>query len=210
MLGFMYAQNIYRKGHEQGKKRPYFVIYEDKVFVLAFPVTTQDKQSREYPSHENYIVSGGEVMVDQLQIIPRLQIQSFKENQKTELASQLRDIKILMDRKRLVEHFLKQIILQNKSCEIELAQKLSFGDVITLNNENPLLCRYPTFIVLSSDKFHLSSMCLVAPYENESIIFKLLHCIDFQARDFSIKHNIKEWLAPADLYDKVKKSLFSH
>ncbi|MGN8423261.1 hypothetical protein ACR9KS_06240 [Helicobacter pylori] len=27
-------------------------------------------------------------------------------------------------------------------------------------------------------------MHLVAPYENDSIIFELLHCIDFQAHNF--------------------------
>ncbi|MEJ8600454.1 hypothetical protein MMN18_07210, partial [Helicobacter pylori] len=30
----------------------------------------------------------------------------------------------------------------------------------------------------------IMSMHLVAPYENDSIIFELLHCIDFQARNF--------------------------
>ncbi|EJB41522.1 hypothetical protein HPHPA5_1137 [Helicobacter pylori Hp A-5] len=27
-------------------------------------------------------------------------------------------------------------------------------------------------------------MCLIAPYENDFIIFELLHCIDFQVRNF--------------------------
>ncbi|GAA8571457.1 hypothetical protein HpDR60_24720 [Helicobacter pylori] len=33
-------------------------------------------------------------------------------------------------------------------------------------------------------QFHYSGMHLVVPYENDFTIFELLHCIDFQARNF--------------------------
>ncbi len=86
----------------------------------------------------------------------------------------------------LINHFLEQVILQNQSDENKNIKTIVFGGVIKLNphNRNPLLKPYSAFIALSCNQFHYSSMCLVAPYENDSIIFKLLHCIDFQARNF--------------------------
>ncbi|WP_233708138.1 hypothetical protein [Helicobacter bizzozeronii] len=75
MQSLIYYQNKYAKGHEQKEKRPHFIIYEGKDFFLAFPQTTQNKQNKEYPSHKNYIINDHgkliEVMIDQLQIIPK-------------------------------------------------------------------------------------------------------------------------------------------
>uniref|UniRef100_UPI00165BD8B1 hypothetical protein n=1 Tax=Helicobacter pylori TaxID=210 RepID=UPI00165BD8B1 len=86
----------------------------------------------------------------------------------------------------LINHFLEQVILQNPSNGNKNIKPIAFGSVIKLNphNRNPLLKPYSAFIALSCAQFHYSGMCLVAPYENDSIIFELLHCIDFQARHF--------------------------
>ncbi len=86
----------------------------------------------------------------------------------------------------LINHFLEQVILQSPSDENKNIKTIAFGSVIKLNphNRNPLLKPYSTFIALSCTQFHYSGMHLVAPYENDSIIFELLHCIDFQARNF--------------------------
>ncbi|GAA8081592.1 hypothetical protein Kazakh3172_14610 [Helicobacter pylori] len=37
----IYYKNRYNKGHEQREEHPYFVIYENKDFFLAFPQTTK-------------------------------------------------------------------------------------------------------------------------------------------------------------------------
>ncbi len=42
----IYYQNRYGEGHEHREKRPYFVIYENKDFFLAFPQTTKKKQGK--------------------------------------------------------------------------------------------------------------------------------------------------------------------
>ncbi len=77
----------------------------------------------------------------------------------------------------LINHFLEQVILQNPSDENKNIKTIVFGGVIKLNphNENPLLKPYSVFIALSCNQFHYSGMCLVAPYENDSMIFELLH-----------------------------------
>ncbi|MGL2441585.1 hypothetical protein ACOWM0_07370 [Helicobacter pylori] len=77
----------------------------------------------------------------------------------------------------LINHFLEQVILQSPSDENKNIKTIAFGGVIKLNphNKNPLLKPYNAFIALSCTQFHCSGMCLVAPYENDSIIFELLH-----------------------------------
>lgn len=86
----------------------------------------------------------------------------------------------------LINHFLEQVILQSPSDGNKDIKPIALGSVIKLNphNRNPLLKPYSAFIALSCAQFHYSGMHLVAPYENDSIIFELLHCIDFQARNF--------------------------
>ncbi|WQX95125.1 type II toxin-antitoxin system PemK/MazF family toxin [Helicobacter pylori] len=74
----IYYKNRYNKGHEQREERPYFVIYENKDFFLAFPQTTKNKKGKKYPSHKNYIIDEEnetiEVMIDQLQVVPKVQV----------------------------------------------------------------------------------------------------------------------------------------
>ncbi len=91
-----------------------------------------------------------------------------------------------MHRVPFINHFLEQVILQSPSDGNKDIKPIAFGSVIKLNphNRNPLLKPYSAFIALSCAQFHYSGMRLVAPYENDSIIFELLHCIDFQARNF--------------------------
>ncbi|MFP6161124.1 hypothetical protein ACLGBN_06005 [Helicobacter pylori] len=53
----IYYKNRYNKGHGQREERPYFVIYENKDFFLAFPQTTKNKKGKKYPSHKNHIIN---------------------------------------------------------------------------------------------------------------------------------------------------------
>lgn len=126
-----------------------------------------------------------EIMIDQLQVVPKAQV--LKNNTMgRNLASALQKASISrfasVHREPLINHFLEQVILQSRSDENKNIKTIAFGGVIKLNphNENPLFA----FIALSCTQFHYSGMRLVALYENDSIIFELLHCIDFQARNF--------------------------
>ncbi len=173
----IYYKNRHNKGHEQREKRPYFVIYEGKDFFLAFPQTTKNKQGKKYPSHKNYIINEEiEVMIDQLQVVPKAQaLENNTMGRSLALALQKASIPrpISVHRVPLINHFLEQVILQSQSDENKSIKTIAFGSVIKLNphNENPLFA----FIVLSCTQFHYSGMHLVAPYENDSIIFELLH-----------------------------------
>ncbi len=77
----------------------------------------------------------------------------------------------------LINHFLEQVILQSPSDENKNIKTIVFGGVIKLNphNRNPLLKPYSVFIALSCAQFHHLGMRLVVPYENDSMIFELLH-----------------------------------
>ncbi|WQX80736.1 hypothetical protein KVM83_05185 [Helicobacter pylori] len=74
----IYYKNRYNKGHEQREEHPYFVIYENKDFFLAFPQTTKNKKGKKYLSHKNYIINEEneeiEIMIDQLQVVPKVQV----------------------------------------------------------------------------------------------------------------------------------------
>ncbi|MGN8439640.1 hypothetical protein ACR9LA_07135 [Helicobacter pylori] len=128
-------------------------------------------------------------MIDQLQVVPKVQV--LKNNTMgRSLALALQKVSIPRStsahRALLLNHFLEQVILQNQSDENKNIKTIAFGGIIKLNphNENPLLKPYSAFIALSCAQFHYSGMRLVVPYENDFIIFELLHCIDFQARNF--------------------------
>ncbi|MBH0286380.1 hypothetical protein I6854_07150 [Helicobacter pylori] len=128
-------------------------------------------------------------MIDQLQVVPKVQV--LKNNTMgRSLALALQKVSIPRStsahRALLINHFLEQVILQNQSDENKNIKTIAFGGIIKLNphNENPLLKPYSAFIALSCAQFHYSGMRLIAPYENDFIIFELLHCIDFQARNF--------------------------
>ncbi len=130
-----------------------------------------------------------EVMIDQLQVVQKAQVlENNRVRGSLALALQKASIPrpISAHRMPLINHFLEQVILQSQSDENKSIKTIAFGSVIKLNphNENPLLKPYSAFIVLSCAQFHYSGMRLVAPYENDFTIFELLHCIDFQARNF--------------------------
>ncbi len=77
----------------------------------------------------------------------------------------------------LINHFLEQVVLQSPSDGNKNIKTIAFGSVIKLNphNRNPLLKPYSVFIALSCTQFHHSGMSLVDSYENDSMIFELLH-----------------------------------
>ncbi|QQW94238.1 hypothetical protein HG560_07105 [Helicobacter pylori] len=114
----IYYQNRYGEGHEQREERPYFVIYENKDFFLAFPQTTKKKQGKKYPSHKNYIINEeNEIMIDQLQVVPKAQV--LENNMARSLALALQKASIPRSasthRALLINHFLEQVILQSPS-----------------------------------------------------------------------------------------------
>ncbi|WP_229258001.1 hypothetical protein [Helicobacter pylori] len=119
-------------------------------------------------------------MIDQLQVAPKAQILENNTMGRS-LASALQKASISRfasaHRVPLINHFLEQVILQSPSDENKNIKTIAFGSVIKLNphNKNPLLKPYNAFIALSCTQFHYSGMHLVAPYENDSIIFELLH-----------------------------------
>ncbi len=123
-------------------------------------------------------------MIDQLQVVPKAQVLE-NNTMRRSLASALQKASIprpaSTHRTPLINHFLEQVILQSPSDKNKNIKPIAFGGVIKLkkHNRNPLLKPYSVFIALSCAQFHYSSMRLVAPYENDSIIFGLLHCIDF-------------------------------
>ncbi|WP_101007478.1 hypothetical protein [Helicobacter pylori] len=128
-------------------------------------------------------------MIDQLQVVPKVQILG-NHTMGRSLALVLQKASIprpaSVHRVPIINHFLEQVILQSPSDGNKDIKPIAFGSVIKLNphNRNPLLKLYSAFIALSCTQFHYSGMRLVAPYENDSIIFELLHCIDFQALNF--------------------------
>ncbi|WP_227978390.1 hypothetical protein [Helicobacter pylori] len=115
-------------------------------------------------------------MIDQLQVVPKAQVLE-NHTMGRNLASALQKASISRPasahRVPLINHFLEQVILQSPSDENKNIKTIAFGSVIKLNphNENPLFA----FIALSCTQFHYSGMRLVVPYENDSIIFELLH-----------------------------------
>ncbi len=115
-------------------------------------------------------------MIDQLQVVPKVQVLE-NHTMRRNLASALQKASISrftsVHRVPLINHFLEQVILQSPSDENKSIKPIAFGSLIKLNphNENPLFA----FIALSCTQFHYSGMRLVAPYENDSIIFELLH-----------------------------------
>ncbi|GAA7546115.1 hypothetical protein MMM127_09090 [Helicobacter pylori] len=119
-------------------------------------------------------------MIDQLQVVPKAQILGNNTMERS-LALALQKASILRSasahRVPLINHFLEQVILQIPSDGNKNIKTIAFGSVIKLNphNRNPLLKPYSAFIALSCTQFHYSGMCLVALYENDSIIFELLH-----------------------------------
>ncbi|GAA9771468.1 hypothetical protein VN0299_07740 [Helicobacter pylori] len=119
-------------------------------------------------------------MIDQLQVVPKAQILENHTIRRS-LASALQKASIPRSasthRAPLINHFLEQVILQSQPNGNKNIKPIAFGSVIKLtpHNRNPLLKPYSVFIALSCTQFHHSGMSLVIPYENDSMIFELLH-----------------------------------
>ncbi|MGL2488280.1 hypothetical protein ACOWNF_07390 [Helicobacter pylori] len=149
-------------------------------------------------------------MIDQLQVVPKAQVLE-NNTMGRNLASALQKASIpkfaSAHRVPLINHFLEQVILQNPSNGNKNIKPIVFGDVIKLkkHNKNPLLKPYNAFIALSCAQFLYSGIRLVAPYENDSIIFELLHCIDFQARHFEYQSLVQ--LAPKEIKTQILERL---
>ncbi|WP_241893649.1 hypothetical protein [Helicobacter pylori] len=115
-----------------------------------------------------------------MQVVPKVQVLENNTMERS-LALELQKASIhrpaSAHRALLINHFLEQVISQSQSDENKNIKTIVFGSVIKLNphNRNPLLKPYSTFIALSCTQFHYSGMRLVAPYENDFIIFELLH-----------------------------------
>ncbi|MCQ2897194.1 hypothetical protein JT086_06465 [Helicobacter pylori] len=149
-------------------------------------------------------------MIDQLQVVPKAQVlENNRVGGSLALVLQKASIPrpISVYRVPLINHFLEQVILQNQSDENKSIKTIAFRGIIKLtpHNRNPLLKPYSTFITLSCAQFHYSGMRLVAPYENDSIIFELLHCIDFQARNFERQQLVQ--LDPKEIKTQILERL---
>lgn len=114
-----------------------------------------------------------EIMIDQLQVVPKVQV--LKNNTMgRSLALALQKVSISRStsahRALLLNHFLKQVILQN-------IKTIAFRGIIKLNphNENPLLKPYSAFIAPSCAQFHYSGMHLLPPMK--TILLFLSYCI---------------------------------
>ncbi|WRE25859.1 hypothetical protein KVD01_05545 [Helicobacter pylori] len=149
-------------------------------------------------------------MIDQLQVVPKAQVLE-NHTMGRSLASALQKASISRfasaHRAPLINHFLEQVILQSPSDENKNIKPIDFGGVIKLNphNRNPLLKPYSVFIALSCAQFHYSGMRLVAPYENNSIIFELSHCIDFQVCNFERQQLVQ--LDPKEIKAQILERL---
>ncbi len=119
-------------------------------------------------------------MIDQLQVVPKAQVLE-NNTMGRNLASALQKASISRfastHRAPLINHFLEQVILQSPSDGNKDIKPIAFRSVIKLNphDRNPLLKPYSAFIALSCAQFHHSGMSLVDSYENDSMIFELLH-----------------------------------
>ncbi|MGN8539098.1 hypothetical protein ACR9M0_07515 [Helicobacter pylori] len=149
-------------------------------------------------------------MIDQLQVVPKAQVLENNTMGRS-LASALQKASIpkfaSTHRTPLINHFLEQVILQSPSDKNKNIKPIAFGSVIKLkkHNRNPLLKPHNAFIALSCNQFLYSGMCLVAPYENDSIIFELLHCIDFQACHFEYQSLVQ--LDPKEIKTQILERL---
>ncbi|EJB45507.1 hypothetical protein HPHPA17_1284 [Helicobacter pylori Hp A-17] len=121
-------------------------------------------------------------MIDQLQVVPKAQV--LKNNTiGRSLALALQKVSIprpaSAHRALLINHFLEQVILQN-------IKTIAFGSIIKLNphNRNPPIKTLQRIYCALLHSIPLFGHAPIAPYENDFTIFELLHCIDFQARNF--------------------------
>lgn len=175
-------QNQHSCGHEQRDKRPYFVVYESDDYVLAFPLTTKNKQTKSYPSHTNPSISidklDGEVMIDQLQFIYK---KDFTNIPKTTLSDD--------DYQGVIVSFISQIIKARENPNKDEPNCPSFCDIIKFTHNIPQFLEIEKWLVVSSKHFNTySKMCFIVPYNDTD--FAYLHSIDWQARDINIIGNM--------------------
>lgn len=196
-------QNQYSCGHEQRDKRPYFVVYESDDYVLAFPLTTKNKQTKSYPSHTNPSISidklDGEVMIDQLQLIYK---KYFTNLPKTILPDD--------DYQGVIDSFITQIIKANENPNKDEPNCPSFCDIIKFTHNIPLFLGIEKWLVVSSKHFNTySKMCFIVPYNETDLDFAYLHSIDWQARDISILSNMPYNPQDIQTLQQVIKQQFS-
>lgn len=177
-------QNQHSCGHEQRDKRPYFVVYESDDYVLAFPLTTKNKQTKSYPSHTNPSISidklDGEVMIDQLQFIYK---KDFTNLPKTILPDD--------DYQSVIYSFISQIVKARENPNKDEQNCPSFCDIIKFTHNIPQFLGIEKWLVVSSKHFNTyAKMCFIVPYNKTNLDFAYLHSIDWQARDISIIGNM--------------------
>lgn len=175
-------QNQHSCGHEQRDKRPYFVVYESDDYVLAFPLTTKNKQTKSYPSHTNPTISidklDGEVMIDQLQFIYK---KDFSKLPPKPLPN--------TDYEAVIDSFVSQIIKAKENPNKDEPNCPSFCDIIKFTHNIPQFLGIEKWRVVSSKHFNTySKMCFIVPYNDTD--FAYLHSIDWQARDINIIGNM--------------------
>lgn len=188
-------QNKHSCGHEQREKRPYLVIYENNIrfvggggggaYVLGFPLTTKNKQTKSYPSHTNPQLSidklDGEVMLDQLQFIYK---KDFTNLPKISVSN--------TDYQVIIDSFVSQIIKARENPNKNEPNCPSFCDIISFAHNIPEFSNINKWLVVSSKHFNVyAKMCFIAPYKDKNLDFAFLHSIDWQARDIKIQDKLK-------------------
>lgn len=166
-------QNLYSKGHEQGNKRPYLIVYDGNSYILGFPTTTKQKMQKSYPSHKNPIINGGsEVMIDQLQLI-------YKKGFTTRPPNLLS----IIEYETVIKNFTNQIISDknidgNRNCP-------SFYDIIYFTHNISEFSNIDKWLVVSSKHFNAcAGMCFIIPVTSLNLAY--LHSIDWKARQVEI------------------------
>lgn len=140
-------QNQHSCGHEQRDKRPYFVVYESDDYVLAFPLTTKNKQTKSYTSHTNSSISidklDGEVMIDQLQFIYK---KDFSKLPPKPLPS--------TDYEAVIDSFVSQIIKARENPNKNEPNCPSFCDIIKFTHNILQFSEVEKWLVVSSKHFN--------------------------------------------------------
>ena len=184
-----YCKNPYFIGHEQGehsnssKNRPYLCIYSGDGYILGFAMTTERKALKTYPSHRNIQIQTnnlkfGEIMLDQLQIICIEDIDSLFDKLDTKKYNEI------------IDNFLEQIVNDDI---LKYSDCINFGKIIKFQHNNPIMAnlKNENYVVISSNKFGKSGMCLVFPILDTKNDMKFLHTIDFKARQVVEKEVMK-------------------
>lgn len=189
MSFIQYAKNIYFKGQEQTYKRPYLVVFQANSYILGFPLTTKSKLKKTYPSHQNPLITtqtsqglqSNEVMIDQLTLIP---LQNLKNN------PQPCSLPIPNEYPIVIDSFVQQLTTPNTNFTNQNHKCPNFFDTISFIHTNPILNNATEYCVVSSSHFNVfTTMCLIAPIQNNGLNLDYLHCISWKARKVQILGN---------------------